>query len=107
MRAIPRQGSHGNAKFAVVAALVAISLGANFAWNMYESGARDPSYIFFMSLAAVVALALVAPRRFNGRGDANEEWEDEDEESPTKLETPMPADSVPAINAEKDGAHGR
>jgi hypothetical protein len=100
--------SHGNARLVAVAALAAAGLGAKFAWDMYQSGARDPSYIIFMALAAVVALAIVAPRWFRGASDAEGQWGGEDGATRTLPETPMPADSDPSINrAKKDSEDGR
>src|SRR5262245_26699631 len=54
----------GNARIIVVALVAALGFGVKIAWEAYDSGARDLGYIFFMSLAAVIALAIVAPRRF-------------------------------------------
>jgi len=96
--------SRGNAKVVAVAALAAAGIAAKLAWEMYNSGARDPSYIIFMALCAVIALAIVAPRRFSGRSDAEEQWGDEDEANRTFPETPMPADSDPSINRSKKGS---
>src|SRR5436190_21274531 len=96
--------SPGNAKVILVAALAAAGFGAKFAWDMYQSGARDPSYIILMTLCAVIALAIVAPRRFSGRSDADGQWGDEEEATRSLPETPMPVDSDPSKNPHKNGS---
>ena len=44
---------------------MAIAAGLFFARRIYQSGASDLSYIIAMSVAAVVAIAIVAPRKFS------------------------------------------
>lgn len=66
-----------------------------------DGGARDPSFILFMSVVAVVAVAIVAPRKFSSWrslwGDPSDErgyWSgaepdperSPDEKSPAKKE---------------------
>ena len=100
--------SHGNARLIVVAALTAVGFGAQFAWEMYQSGARDPSYIILMTVCAIIALAIVAPWRFSGRSDAERPWGDVHKATRTLPETPMPADTDPSINrANKGSENGR
>ena len=59
----------------VAAALVAaLAFGGTLAYRALRDGASDFSYIFFMSLAGVIAVAIVAPRRFT-EGDDRPPWE--------------------------------
>ena len=59
----------------VAAALVAaIALGGTFAYRALRDGASDFSYVFFISLAGVVAIALVAPKFFT-EGEDRPPWE--------------------------------
>jgi hypothetical protein len=57
-----------------IALLVAVGIGVEVAMRMMRDGASDFSYIFFMSLAAVVAIAIVAPGKF-GEGGDRPPWE--------------------------------
>jgi hypothetical protein len=53
----------------VVAVLAACGIGGTLAYRALRDGASDFSYIFFMSLAGVVAMAIVAPGLFSGGRD--------------------------------------
>jgi len=55
----------GTAKQVLVWLLVALSAGGLVAAYLYDSGASDPSFIVAMSIAAIVAIAIVAPRKFS------------------------------------------
>jgi hypothetical protein len=45
--------------------LVALAAGGLVAAHFYDSGASDPSFTIAMSIAAIVAIAIVAPRNFS------------------------------------------
>jgi hypothetical protein len=47
---------------------IAIYAGAVFGVVLYRRGAEDYSFILFMSVIAVVAIAIVAPRKFRNWG---------------------------------------
>ena len=64
-------------------------------------------YIIFMAIAAVIAFAIVAPRRFSGRGNTEDQWGDEDEatEHCPKLQcqpTPTPRSIALGTTAKMD-----
>jgi ethanolamine transporter EutH len=65
----PRWRSRGEIKKVAAAVVAALALGGTFAYRALRDGASDFSYIFFMSLAGVVAIAIVAPRFFTKGGD--------------------------------------
>jgi len=69
--------------------VVAVFIFAAVAVRLYRDGASDLSFIVGMSIAAVIAIAIVAPKRFNSTREASSDWEDDipwadDAESPTK-----------------------
>jgi len=55
----------GTAKQVLAWVLVALTFGGLVAAYLYDSGASDPSFIITMSIAAVVAIVIVAPRKFS------------------------------------------
>jgi hypothetical protein len=90
MRHCPIQRSTGNAKVIALAAVAALGLAAKAALNAYDSGARDPSFIICMSLALVVAIAIVAPGKFLRPGAEEDDWGDNVHPYGDQRETPMP-----------------
>ena len=61
--------SHGAINRVVVAVLAACGIGGALAYRLFRDGASDFSYVFFMSLAGVVAMVIVAPGLFSAGGD--------------------------------------
>jgi len=89
----------GNARVGAIALIAALALAARYAWHLYSTGSRDPGFIFFMTLAAVVAIALVAPRFFTRPPEKRDTWKPDEDDSEIRIETPMPADVKPATRA--------
>ena len=69
-----RSRSRGTISKAVVVVLAVLAFGGTIAYRMLRKGASDFGYVFFMSLAGVVAIALVAPRFFS-EGRDRPPWE--------------------------------
>lgn len=59
------RASRGASAKVVLLVLAAVSIFAAFAFRLLRNGASDLSYIFFVALAGVVAMLLVAPGRFS------------------------------------------
>jgi hypothetical protein len=57
---------------------VATSLFVAMATRMYIDGASDVGFVVVMAAAVVIAIAIVAPKRFTSVRGVNPEWEDDD-----------------------------
>lgn len=69
--------SRGSARAVVVAVLVALGLVSVMVLTMFRSGNSDLWYVLAMALAAVVAIAIVAPGRFSGTHREAGDWSEE------------------------------
>jgi hypothetical protein len=75
-RAAPK--NRGSATHIFIWIVVAVSIFAAVASKLYSDGASDVSYVMWISVVAVIAIAIVAPRRFKSIRGGSPIWEDED-----------------------------
>ena len=67
--------NRGSAKRVLVWFFVAVPILVAVATKLYRNGALDIGYIILMSVAAVIALAIVAPKRFTSMRGGTRDWE--------------------------------
>ena len=67
----------GGARAVAIALLVALGFGVTMAVKMLRSGDSEWSYILAVSLAAVVAMAIVAPSKFTAGHRGPGDWSNE------------------------------
>ena len=80
--------------------VVAVSIFTAIAASLYRDGASDISFIVGMSIAAVIAIAIVAPKRFKSTRGASSDWEDD---SPWTDD----AESIPKADHLSEAASGQ
>ena len=73
-----RVGNQGSARRIFIWIIVAASILLTLAIRMYRDGASDIGFIVAMAVAGVIAIAIVAPKRFTSVRGADPKWEDED-----------------------------
>ena len=78
----PQRGNHGSATQVILWIVVAVSIFATVANRLFREGASDIGFIVAMSVAAVIAIAIVAPRRFKSIRGATSDWKDDFEYKP-------------------------
>ena len=61
----------------VVWVISGLVLGTLFAAKMYLSGEKDLAYILVMTLAGIIAMAMVAPSLFSGKQRDASDWSSE------------------------------
>lgn len=83
-RPTPRRRVQGSVRGLVFFLIAAISIGGGMAMYMLRKGAGNLGYILAMSLAAVVAMLVVAPGRFTEGGD-KAPWERPRDASPNDM----------------------
>ena len=74
----------------VVAVLIAVVVvGCTMAFRMWRGGETSVSFMFYMSLAGVIALAFVAPRIFT-EGKDRPPWERKEQPKRESSNEPKP-----------------
>jgi len=103
-------GNRGSARPVFVWFFVAASILVTVATKLYRDGASDIGYIVLMSVAAVIALAIVAPKRFTSMRGATRDWEDDEPYGPfarhgeSDANIGQSADSTANQNSKSDAA---
>ncbi len=94
MGSMSRFRNSGSARQFYIWIVVAASLFVAAANRFYRDGASDLGFIVAMSVAVVIALAIVAPRRFTSIRGGAPDWEDENpyKPSPDDDESDSPSD---------------